>query len=217
MAVLKNSALVSKGGEKILQNNYFITILFELTALTQENFAHITTTDNSTKVIISIAEFGISVKTLFFHDSRQIVVGVLKARDCRAARRLFNRRGYSLLVVVDGGGYTSIGLGNAYHAVVYVIGIYNTPLDALVALRGCLNRANRHKSAISIEKDALYEDFPYLKGVYSIDIYQSDENKSMFVVESDLGNEFLISSEERERLELTLLAIDDVDVEEFVE
>jgi hypothetical protein len=27
----------------------------------------------------------------------------------------------------------------------------------------------------------------------------------------------LISSEERERLELTLLAIDDVDVEEFVE
>jgi hypothetical protein len=39
----------------------------------------------------------------------------------------------------------------------------------------------------------------------------------MFVVESDLDNVILISSEERERLELTLLAIDDVDVEEFVE
>ena len=63
----------------------------------------------------------------------------------------------------------------------------------------------------------LYADFPYLKGVYSIDIYQSDDNKSMFVVESDLGNEILISSEERESLELTLLAIDDVDIEEFVE
>jgi hypothetical protein len=63
---------------------------------------------------------------------------------------------------------------------------------------------------------ALYEDFPYLKGVYSIDIYQSDDNKAMFVVESDLGNEILISSEERERLELALLAIDDVDAEEFV-
>jgi hypothetical protein len=39
----------------------------------------------------------------------------------------------------------------------------------------------------------------------------------MFVVESDLDNEILISSEEREKLELMLLAIDDVDVEEFVE
>jgi hypothetical protein len=64
---------------------------------------------------------------------------------------------------------------------------------------------------------ALYEDFPYLKGVYSINICQSDDDKSMFVVESDLDSVILISSEERERLELTLLAIDDVDVEEFVE
>ena len=64
---------------------------------------------------------------------------------------------------------------------------------------------------------ALYEDFPYLKGVYSINICQSDDDKSIFVVESDLDNVILISSEERERLELTLLAIDDVDVEEFVE
>jgi hypothetical protein len=63
----------------------------------------------------------------------------------------------------------------------------------------------------------LYEAFPYLKGVHSIDIFQSNDNKSMFVVESDLDNEILISSEEREKLELTLLAIDDVDVEEFVE
>jgi hypothetical protein len=39
----------------------------------------------------------------------------------------------------------------------------------------------------------------------------------MFVVESDLDNVILISSEERERLELTLLAIDEVDAEEFVE
>ena len=64
---------------------------------------------------------------------------------------------------------------------------------------------------------ALYEDFPYLKGVYSINICQSDDDKSMFVVESDLDNVILISSEERERLELTLLAIDEVDAEEFVE
>jgi hypothetical protein len=63
----------------------------------------------------------------------------------------------------------------------------------------------------------LYEDFPYLKGVYSINICQSDDDKSMFVVESDLDNVILINCEERERLELTLLAIDDVDVEEFVE
>jgi hypothetical protein len=63
----------------------------------------------------------------------------------------------------------------------------------------------------------LYEAFPYLQGVHSIDIFQSNDNKSMFVVESDLDNEILISSEEREKLELTLLAIDDVDAEEFVE
>jgi hypothetical protein len=63
----------------------------------------------------------------------------------------------------------------------------------------------------------LYEDFPYLKGVYSINICQSDDDKFIFIVESDLDNEILISSEEREKLELTLLAIDDVDAEEFVE
>ena len=64
---------------------------------------------------------------------------------------------------------------------------------------------------------ALYKEFPYLKGVHSIDIYQSVNDRSMFVVESDLNDKMLIDTEAREKLELALLAADGIDVEELVE
>ena len=64
---------------------------------------------------------------------------------------------------------------------------------------------------------ALYEDFYYLKGVRSIDISQREQDKSIFEVETDQGELILIDTEERERLELALLAQDGIDVEEIIE
>ena len=73
--------------------------------------------------IESITELDIFVKYFFFDNSRQIIVSVLKACNYRTGCRSFNRRSYSLLVVVDRSGYTSVGLGNAYHTVIYIVGI----------------------------------------------------------------------------------------------
>lgn len=68
---------------------------------------------NTIQTIISIAECGILVKYYFLAYSRQIVIGVLKACNYSAACRFFNGRSHSLLVVVDGGGHTTVGVRNA--------------------------------------------------------------------------------------------------------
>ena len=51
----------------------------------------------------------------------------------------------------------------------------------------------------------------------SIDISRSEHNKSIFEVESDQGELILIDTEEREKLELALLAQDGIDVEDIIE
>ena len=77
----------------------------------------------STEAIISITEFDISVKALFFDNSRQVVVGILEARNDRTVCRLFHCRRDSLFVVVNRGGNTSVWLNYANHSVVFVIRI----------------------------------------------------------------------------------------------
>ena len=78
---------------------------------------------DSAEIIISITHFGRICKYLFFDNSRQVVISVFKACNYRAGCRSFNGRSHSLLVVVDGGCYTSVGLGNAYYTVVCIVGI----------------------------------------------------------------------------------------------
>jgi len=77
----------------------------------------------STEAIISITEFDVSVKTLFFDNSRQVIVGILKSRNDRTVCRFFHRRRDSLFVVVNRGGNTSVWLNYANHSVVFVIRI----------------------------------------------------------------------------------------------
>ena len=64
---------------------------------------------------------------------------------------------------------------------------------------------------------ALSEDIYCLKGVCSIDISQSEHDKSTFEVETDQGKLIVIDTEEPEKLELALLAEDGIDVEEIIE
>ena len=77
----------------------------------------------SVETIVSITHFGRICKYFLLDNSRQIIISVLKACNHGAARRSLNGRSHSLLVVVDSGGYTSIGLGNAYHTVVHVVSV----------------------------------------------------------------------------------------------
>ena len=75
----------------------------------------------SNKTTISITHLGGIFKYLFFDNSRQIVVSVLKACNNRSRCRLFNARRHSLRAVVFGRGFTSVGFGNADNSIVIVV------------------------------------------------------------------------------------------------
>lgn len=66
----------------------------------------------------------------------------------------------------------------------------------------------------SIDRE-LYKDFPFLKGMDSIHISQSMENKAMFVVKFGFNSEIMIGSADCEKLELALLSMNDIDVCEY--
>ena len=78
---------------------------------------------DSAEIIISITHFGRICKYFFFDDSRQIIVSVLKSCDYYTSGSSFNRGSHSLLVVIERSGYTSVGLGNAYYTVVFIISV----------------------------------------------------------------------------------------------
>ena len=78
---------------------------------------------HSAKTIISIAYSGRICKYFFFDDSRQIIIRVLKSADDDVADRSFYGRNNSLHIVVYGGRHASVGFGNAYDTVIYVIRI----------------------------------------------------------------------------------------------
>ena len=58
----------------------------------------------------------------------------------------------------------------------------------------------------------MYKEFPFLMGVNSIRISQSMDNKTMFVVRSDMDRETVLNSADCEKLELALLAIEGIEV-----
>lgn len=62
--------------------------------------------------------------------------------------------------------------------------------------------------------EALYEQFPFLKGVCSINISQSITGKSTFAVKFDINRKIMLGAADCEKLELALLSTDNVEVEE---
>lgn len=60
----------------------------------------------------------------------------------------------------------------------------------------------------------LYKSFPFLKGVNSIQIKQNSDDKSYFDISLGRRIQMKITSAECERLELALLAINDIEVDE---
>ena len=68
--------------------------------------------DDSTKVIISIAQLSGICKDFFLDDPRQVVVGILISRNHSTARRSLDGRGDALHIVVDRGRHASVGLGD---------------------------------------------------------------------------------------------------------
>ena len=111
------------------------------------------------EIIISITHFGRICKYLFFDNSRQIIVSVLKSGNYRAGCRSFNGRSHSLLVVVDGGCYTSVGLGNAYYTVVFVISVGSYTVcpvgytDEIVACVILVSFGTVNKNSAPVSKD----------------------------------------------------------------
>jgi len=66
----------------------------------------------------------------------------------------------------------------------------------------------------SVIPEELYEHFPFLKGVYSINISQDKTDKSTFIVEFEINRKIMIGAADCEKLELALLSIDNIEVEE---
>jgi hypothetical protein len=77
-------------------------------------------------------------------------------------------------------------------------------------------KPSRNYKPVKYEWDGMdremYKEFPFLTGVKSIRISQSMENKTVFVVRSDMDRETVINAADCEKLELALLAWEEIEV-----
>ena len=79
-------------------------------------------------------------------------------------------------------------------------------------------KPTRHYKSVKYEWDQidreLYKMFPYLKGVSTVQITQNIDDKALFDLWLGERIQMSIASKEREKLELALLALNDIDVYE---